>query len=229
LPDGLTIMPIPFRDRIDAGQQLGNALAALDLPAPRIVLALPRGGVPVGHAIALALSATLGVLLVRKLGAPMQPELALGALADCGAGTPPHIEWNASLLHMIGPSQGYLNEVTAQELAELERRRERYGVTALPLAGATVIVTDDGIATGATVRAALAAVRRDKPGRLVLAVPTAPETTWKALRAEVDDGICLVAPPDFSFQAVGQYYRDFEQTEDSEVIALLADARQRNP
>ncbi|KMW44636.1 phosphoribosyltransferase family protein [Ralstonia insidiosa] len=218
-----------FRDRADAGRQLAAALATLDLPAPRIVLALPRGGVPVGYAIARALNATLGVLLVRKLGAPWQPELALGALADCGAGLPPHIEWNTELLDAIGPSQAYLDEVTAQELAELERRRTRYGVVPLPLAGATVIVTDDGIATGATMRAALAAVRRAKPGRLVLAVPTAPETTWHTLRAEVDDGRCLIAPPDFSFQAVGQYYGNFDQTEDSEVIALLADVAQRNP
>ena len=161
--------------------------------------------------------------------APWQPELALGALADCGAGLPPHIEWNTELLDAIGPSQVYLDEVTAQELAELERRRTRYGVVPLPLAGATVIVTDDGIATGATMRAALAAVRRAKPGRLVLAVPTAPETTWHTLRAEVDDGRCLIAPPDFGFQAVGQYYGNFDQTEDSEVIALLADVAQRNP
>jgi predicted phosphoribosyltransferase len=218
-----------FRDRADAGRQLADALTALNLSAPRIVLALPRGGVPVGHAIARALGATLGVLLVRKLGAPMQPELALGALADCGAGMPPHVEWNTSLLQALQPSQAYLDKVTAHELAELERRRERYGVTPLPLASATVIVTDDGIATGATVRAALAAVRRAKPGRLVLAIPTAPESTWHALRAEVDDGICLIAAPDFSFQAVGQYYDNFDQTEDSEVIALLADARQRIP
>lgn len=221
-------MPASFRDRTDAGRQLADALAALDLSAPRIVLALPRGGVPVGHAIARALGATLGVLLVRKLGAPLQPELALGALADCGAGMTPHVEWNTSLLHALQPSQAYLDEVMTQELAELERRRERYGVMPLPLAGATVIVVDDGIATGATVRAALAAVRRTKPGRLVLAVPAAPESTWETLRAEVDDGICLIAPPDFSFQAVGQYYEDFDQTEDTEVIALLADARQRN-
>lgn len=225
-------MPTPlhrFRDRADAGQQLANALTALDLPVPRIVLALPRGGVPVGYAIARALDAALGVLLVRKLGAPMQPELALGALADCGAGLPPHVEWNRSVLRAIEPSQAYLDEVMAQELAELERRRERYGSAPLLLAGATVIVTDDGIATGATMRAALAAVRRAKPARLVLAVPTAPETTWDALRAEADDGICLIAAPDFSFQAVGQYYEAFDQTEDHEVIALLADARQRNP
>lgn len=221
-------MPASFRDRTDAGRQLADALAALDLSTLRIVLALPRGGVPVGHAIARALGATLGVLLVRKLGAPMQPELALGALADCGAGTAPHVEWNTSLLHALQPSQAYLDEVMAQELAELERRRERYGVMPLPLAGATVIVVDDGIATGATVRAALAAIRRARPGRLVLAVPTAPQSTWETLRAEVDDGICLLAPPDFSFQAVGQYYEDFDQTEDTEVIALLADARQRN-
>lgn len=217
-----------FRDRTDAGRQLANALTALDLPAPCIVLALPRGGVPVGHAIAQALGATLGVLLVRKLGAQMQPELALGALADCGAGLPPHVEWNTSVLDTMQPSRAYLEEVMAQELAEMERRRQRYGVTPLPLAGATVIVTDDGVATGATVRAALAAVRRAGPGRLVLAIPTAPDTTWQALRAEVDDGLCLIAAPDFSFQAVGQYYEDFEQTEDSEVIALLAEARQRN-
>lgn len=221
-------MPARFRNRTDAGQQLADALTALDLIAPRIVLALPRGGVPVGHAIARALDATLGVLLVRKLGAPLQPELALGALADCGAGMPPHVEWNASLLQTIQPSQAYLDEVTAHELAELERRRARYGVTALPLAGATVIVTDDGIATGATVRAALAAVRCTKPRRLVLAIPTAPESAWHTLRAAVDDGLCLIVAPDFSFQAVGQYYENFDQTEDSEVIALLADAGQRN-
>ena len=217
-----------FRDRADAGRQLAAALATLDLPAPRIVLALPRGGVPVGYAIARALNATLGVLLVRKLGAPWQPELALGALADCGAGLPPHIEWNTELLDAIAPSQAYLDKVTAQELTELERRRTRYGVVPLPLAGVTVIVTDDSIATGATVRAALAAVRRAKPGRLVLAVPTAPKTTWQALRTEVDDGVCLIAPPDSSFQAVGQYYDNFDQTEDSEVMALLANARQHH-
>ncbi|MCO5400246.1 phosphoribosyltransferase [Ralstonia soli] len=222
-------MPAPFRNRTDAGRQLAAALVALGLNAPRIVLALPRGGVPVAHAIAKALGATLGVLLVRKLGAPLQPELALGALADCGAGIPPHVEWNTSLLHALQPSQAYLDEVMAQELAELERRRERYGVTPLPLAGATVIVVDDGIATGATMRAALAAVRRAKPERLVLAVPAAPESTWETLRAEVDVGVCLIAAPDFSFQAVGQYYEDFDQTEDREVIALLADARKRNP
>ena len=220
-------MSTPFRDRADAGRQLAEALAALDLPPPRIVLALPRGGVPVGHAIAQALGATLGVLLVRKLGAPLQPELALGALADCGAGLPPHVEWNTALLEALQPSQAYLDEVMAHELAELERRRARYGVTPLPLAATTVIVTDDGIATGATVRAALAAVRRAGPGRLVLAVPVAPEPTWRTLRTEVDEAVCLIAAPDLSFQAVGQYYEDFEQTEDSEVIALLADARQR--
>lgn len=221
-------MSAPFQDRIDAGRQLGAALLALKLSEPRTVLALPRGGVPVGHAIACVLHAALGVLLVRKLGAPWQPELALGALADCGAGMPPHVEWNTALLHTLAPPQAYLDEVMAQELAEMERRRERYGVTPMPLADATVIVTDDGIATGATVRAALAAVRRARPARLVLAVPVAPESTWHALRAEVDDGVCLIAAPDLNFQAVGQYYRDFDQTEDSEVIALLADARQRN-
>jgi predicted phosphoribosyltransferase len=221
-------MSAPFRDRLDAGRQLADALASLRLGEPRIVLALPRGGVPVGHAIARALHAALGVLLVRKLGAPLQPELALGALADCGAGMPPHVEWNTALLRTLAPTQAYLDAVTTQELAEMERRRARYGVTPTPLPGATVIVTDDGVATGATVRAALGAVRLARPARLVLAVPVAPDTTWQALRAEVDDGVCLIAAPDLSFQAVGQYYRNFDQTEDSEVIALLADARQRN-
>lgn len=221
-------MSAPFRDRLDAGRQLADALASLQLGEPRIVLALPRGGVPVGHVIARALHAALGVLLVRKLGAPLQPELALGALADCGAGMPPHVEWNTALLRALAPTQAYLDAVTTQELAEMERRRARYGVTPTPLAGATVIVTDDGVATGATVRAALGAVRLARPARLVLAVPVAPDTTWQALRAEVDDGVCLIAAPDLSFQAVGQYYRNFDQTEDSEVIALLADARQRN-
>ncbi|ATG22691.1 phosphoribosyltransferase [Ralstonia pickettii] len=221
-------MSAPFRDRLDAGRQLADALASLQLGEPRIVLALPRGGVPVGHVIARALHAALGVLLVRKLGAPLQPELALGALADCGAGMPPHVEWNTALLRALAPAQAYLDAVTTQELAEMERRRARYGVTPTPLAGATVIVTDDGVATGATVRAALGAVRLARPARLVLAVPVAPDTTWQALRAEVDDGVCLIAAPDLSFQAVGQYYRNFDQTEDSEAIALLADARQRN-
>ncbi|MBU9576879.1 phosphoribosyltransferase [Ralstonia mannitolilytica] len=221
-------MSAPFRDRLDAGRQLADALASLKLGEPRVVLALPRGGVPVGHAIARAVQAVLGVLLVRKLGAPLQPELALGALADCGAGMPPHVEWNTALLRALAPTQAYLDAVTTQELAEMERRRARYGVTPTPLAGATVIVTDDGVATGATVRAALGAVRVARPARLALAVPVAPDTTWQALRAEVDDGVCLIAAPDPSFQAVGQYYRNFDQTEDSEVIALLADARQRN-
>ncbi|MGL6158566.1 MAG: phosphoribosyltransferase, partial [Ralstonia mannitolilytica] len=136
-------MSAPFRDRLDAGRQLADALASLKLGEPRVVLALPRGGVPVGHAIARAVQAVLGVLLVRKLGAPLQPELALGALADCGAGMPPHVEWNTALLRTLAPTQAYLDAVTTQELAEMERRRARYGVTPTPLAGATVIVTDD--------------------------------------------------------------------------------------
>lgn len=224
-------MPAYFRNRTDAGQQLAVELAKLDLPPPRIVLALPRGGVPVGHAIAQALDASLDVVLVRKIGAPGQHELALGAIADCGAGVPPHIEWNTSLLQVIAPPQSYLDHVVADELNELERRRIRYGATQPPqagsLKGSTVIVTDDGVATGATMRAALAAVRRAEPGKLVLAVPVAPDDAWLTLRTEADEGVCLVTPASDFFRAVGLYYLDFEQTEDSEVIALLADRRAR--
>ncbi|WP_247535572.1 phosphoribosyltransferase [Ralstonia pseudosolanacearum] len=222
-------MSADFRDRTDAGRQLAAALATLDLPPPRIVLALPRGGVPVGHAIAQALDAALDIVLVRKIGAPGQPELALGAIADCGAGVPPYIEWNTMLLHVAGPLQAYLDRAVADELDELERRRVRYGAMQPPQAGsladATVIVTDDGVATGATMRAALAAVRRAHPAKLVLAVPVAPNDAWLTLRGQADESVCLLTPPSDLFRAVGLYYRDFEQTGDDEVIALLADRR----
>jgi predicted phosphoribosyltransferase len=224
-------MPAYFRNRTDAGRQLGVELATLDLPPPRIVLALPRGGVPVGHAIAQALDAALDIVLVRKIGAPGQPERAQGPIADCGAGVPPYIEWNISLLHLAAPTQAYLDHVVADELTELERRRIRYGAEHPPQAGsladATVIVTDDGVATGATVRAALAAVRRAGPGKLVLAMPVAPDDAWLTLREQADEAICLVTPSSDTFRAVGLYYGDFEQTEDAEVIALLADRRTR--
>ncbi|KFX28309.1 phosphoribosyltransferase [Ralstonia solanacearum] len=222
-------MSADFRDRTDAGRQLAAELATLDLPPPRIVLALPRGGVPVGHAIAQALDAALDIVLVRKIGAPGQPELALGAIADCGAGVPPYIEWNTMLLRLASAPQAYLDRTVADELDELERRRIRYGATQPPqagsLAGATVIVTDDGVATGATMRAALAAVRRARPARLVLAVPVAPDDAWLTLRGLADESVCLLTPPADLFRAVGLYYRDFDQTGDAEVIALLADRR----
>jgi len=211
-----------FEDRRDAGRRLADALLRYRDARP-VVLAVPRGGVPVAWEVATRLGAPLDVIIVRKLGAPGQPELAIGALVD---GDHPQEVLNPDVIRMTGATDAYLHREVARQLEEIHRREARYrpGRSPLELAGRTVIVVDDGIATGASIRAALRGVRRAKPARLVLAVPVAPPETIAALRAEVDDLVCLSTPPDF--MAVGQFYERFGQTSDEEAIRLLEDARE---
>jgi putative phosphoribosyl transferase len=210
-----------FADRIEAGRLLAARLVAMALPGRCVVLALPRGGVPVAAEVARALQAPLDLLLVRKIGAPMQPELAVAAVVE---GTPPDIVRDEETCALTGVDEAYVARRAAQEVAEIQRRRRRYlaGRAAVPVQGATVIVVDDGIATGTTVRAALLALRRRHPARVILAVPVAPPDTVAALRAEADDVVCLAQP--VPFEAIGLHYRDFHQLEDEEVIAALAGA-----
>lgn len=211
-------MPPCFIDRADAGRQLAARLALEPLPPPIVVLALPRGGVPIGTEVARRLGAPLDLLLVRKIGAPGQRELAVAAVVE---GEGPEVVIDEETLAASGASPVYVQQQAKLEWREIERRRGRYlqGRARPALAGATVVVVDDGIATGTTVRAALQALRRRAPGRLVLAVPVAPLDTVERLRTEVDQLVCLVMPA--PFQAVGLHYRDFHQVEDDEVIAAL--------
>ncbi|HEX7128265.1 MAG TPA: phosphoribosyltransferase family protein [Thermodesulfobacteriota bacterium] len=213
-----------FRDREDAGRQLAARLAHYRDQDP-VVLALPRGGVPVAAPVAAALDAPLDIVVVRKIGAPDQPELGLGALVD---GDDPQALLNADLVERLGVSREYLDEEVARQLAEARRREARYrgGRARIPLAGRTAIVVDDGIATGSSVRAALRSLRRSRPARLVLAVPVAPADTVGALRDEVDDLVCLATPS--PFLAVGYHYEDFTQPDDETVISILARARARS-
>lgn len=206
-----------FADRTEAGQRLAVALAGLDHADP-VVLALPRGGVPVAAEVARALGAPLGLVMVRKIGLPGQPELALGAVVD---GDRPDLEVNTDIAHQMGLDRLDIVKLAEPELAEITRRRALYmaGRAALPLTGRTVIIVDDGIATGATIRAALRSVRRHAPARVVLAVPVASSEALAPLQAMADEVICLVTPDHFN--AVGAYYADFAQISDSQVIALL--------
>ena len=209
-----------FADRRDAGRRLAALLLPRGYPAA-LVLALPRGGVPVGFEVARALAAPLDVLLVRKIGAHDQPELGLGAVVD---GAAPQIVLDEELIRQVKPPRGYVEQELARQLAEIDRRRELYAGARPPIApaGRTAIVVDDGIATGGTARAALRAVRRQGPGRLVLAVPVAAEDSAAALAAEADEVVCVARPA--ALQAVGEHYRDFTQTADEEVVRLLAEA-----
>jgi len=215
-------MSAAFIDRADAGRRLAERLAREQLPSPIVVLALPRGGVPIGAEVARRLGAPLDLLLVRKIGAPWQRELAVAAVVE---GDGPEVVIDDETLAASGASQTYVNEQAKLEWREIERRRARYlrGRARPALAGATVVVVDDGIATGTTVRAALQALRRRAPGRLVLAVPVAPRDTLARLAGEVDLLVCLATPE--PFHAVGLHYRDFHQVEDDEVIAALDAAR----
>jgi len=213
---------LPFDDRVQAGRALGERLVALRLADP-VVLALPRGGVPVGFEIAQALDAPLDLLLVRKIGVPWQQELAVAAVMDGAAPVivvEPHVQAEARV------DRSYIEQRAAHELQEIERRRALYlgGRPPVPVAGRTAVVVDDGIATGTTVRAALRGLRKRAPARLVLAVPVAPPDTIDALRGEVDDVVCLAQPAYFG--AIGHFYVDFHQLADAEVVALMQRAAQ---
>jgi len=209
-----------FSDRREAGRRLAAALREYRGQNP-VILALPRGGVPVGFEVARALRASLDVLLVRKIGAPGQPELGLGAIVD---GSEPEIVLNQSVVDAVAPPSGYVEMEAQRQLAELGRRRRSYTSNrpSPKLSGRTVIVVDDGIATGGTVRAALRGIRRNEPACLVLAVPVAPAESLVELKPECDDIICLATPE--PFYAVGPHYRDFTQTGDDEVVRLLGEA-----
>jgi len=206
-----------FRDRSEAGRRLAEALSAYR-GRDAVVLALPRGGVPVAAEVAAALQAPLDLILVRKIGVPTQPELAMGAVVD---GATPIVVRNEDVIEFAGITEDEFDAECAREFAEIERRRQRYiGERArAEIAGQTVIVIDDGVATGATTRAALQAIRNRKPKQLVLAVPVAPGETITKLRGEVDALICLETPE--LFGAIGYFYRDFRQVSDQEVIAIL--------
>jgi predicted phosphoribosyltransferase len=212
-----------FLDRSDAGRFLARELVRFRGRRDLIVLALPRGGVPVGYEIARALQAPLDVFVVRKLGVPGREELAMGAVASGGIRV-----LNAGVVAALGPrAQEAIDWVTAREKEELLRREERYrGARTFPdLEGKTVFLVDDGLATGATMRAAARAVRERKPARLIIAVPVAAESTGRKMQAEADEVVCGWQPEPFF--GIGQFYDNFRQTTDEEVHALLAGAAER--
>jgi predicted phosphoribosyltransferase len=216
---------MPFKNRSEAGQKLAVALARYKGKNP-VIMALPRGGVPVAAEVAAALNASLDLVLVRKIGVPLQPELAMGAVVDGGA---PIIVHNEDVIRHAGVDESEFKAVCDDELAEIERRRRLYlgNRERVEVVGRTVIVIDDGIATGATTRAALRALRMRKPKELVLAVPVAPTDTLVVIRDEVDDIICLEDHE--LFGAIGYYYADFRQITDQEVIDILARFPVRRP
>jgi putative phosphoribosyl transferase len=206
-----------FQNRRDAGRRLASILreAGYASKAP-LVLALPRGGVPVGYEVARALRAPLDVFVVRKLGAPGREELALGAVSSNGVRI-----LNRDVIEELGVPDDVIDEIAARELRELARRELAYreGHPAPPVWGRTVILVDDGLATGATMHAAVAAVRRSEPARVVVAVPVASPWAYDEFRREVDAIACVFTPE--PFHAVGLWYQDFAQTDDDEVRELL--------
>ena len=208
----------PFHNRVDAGQLLGRAVdERLRERTNLIVLALPRGGVPVGYEVARALRVPLDVFIVRKLGVPGHEELAMGAIASGGVRV-----LNDDVLRHLPVSKNAIEAVAEREQLELERRERLYRGSKPPLdvSGRTVVVVDDGLATGSTMRAAVRALRQMHAETIIVAVPVAAREACEDLRREVDDVICLRMPE--PFEAVGLWYEDFTQTTDEEVHALLA-------
>ena len=207
---------MPFIDRHQAGRLLGDRLTQVPTTAP-VVLALPRGGVPVGYRVAWAIDAPLDVIVVRKLGLPFQPELAMGAVGEDGVQV-----MDAEMVHASGVTDREIRAVVAREGAELEHRMARYRASCprIPLPGRTAIVVDDGIATGSTARAACLVARAHGAERVIVAAPVASRQAV-ALLGGVADGVVALEQPD-PFYAVGQWYLDFEQTTDAEVLELLA-------
>jgi predicted phosphoribosyltransferase len=210
-------MPPIFLDRRDAGRRLAVELSDYADQNDLLVLALPRGGVPVAYEVARALHAPLDVFMVRKLGVPGYEELAMGAIATGGLRV-----LDEDLIRMLDLPREVIERVTATEMRELERREREYRGDRPPLdvRGRTVILIDDGLATGSTMRAAIAALKKEGAKRIVVAVPVAPPETCESLKAQVDDVVCAVTPE--PFRAVGLWYRDFSQTTDEEVRDLLA-------
>src|SRR5437868_989383 len=217
----MTITPSRFRDRHEAGRRLADKLSPYAKRPDVLVLALPRGGVPVAYEVAQSLQAPLDVFLVRKLGVPGYEELAMGAVATGGVRV-----LNDEIVNGLRIPDDVVDAVTAWQQQELARREQLYrGDSPAPdVRGRTVILVDDGLATGATMHAAIAALRRQQPARIVVAVPTAAPETCDALRAEVDDVVCAITPE--PFYSVGLWYEDFSQTTDDEVRDLLARAVQ---
>ena len=213
----------PFRDRLEAGRRLAAELRAYEDSPDVIVLALPRGGVPVGFEVAATLHVPLDVFVVRKLGLPWQPELAMGAIASSSGGTVRVLD--RDVIRATRVSEEQIELVANAEHKELERRERRYrGDTPFPdLKGKTVILVDDGLATGSSMRAAVAALRQESPGRIVVAVPVAARETCDALRDIADEVICVETPE--PFEAVGIWYDDFSETTDDEVHEWLERAR----
>ncbi|MEL1250993.1 phosphoribosyltransferase [Aurantiacibacter gilvus] len=208
-----------FANRRSAGRALAEAVAKLDVPDP-LVLALPRGGVPVAYEVALRLKAPLDILLVRKIGAPGHEEYGIGALVD---GANPQIVIDEKVARLVGATPDYIEREVARQLQELERRRAAYrSDPPISPTGRNVILVDDGIATGGTVRVALQALRKSDAAQVVLAVPVAPGSALRELESMCDGIVCLHTPE--PFYAVGAHYQDFGQTSDAEVVELLAAA-----
>lgn len=205
---------VQFENRADAGRQLGEALSAYRGQQP-LVLAIPRGGVPLGREVADALGGMLDVVLVRKLGAPYNPEFAIGSIGESGQ------VFVADYAERAGADSRYIADEANRQLSTIRRRRTQYASvqSTIPIAGRQVIVVDDGMATGATMRAALKEVRSQDPAKLICAVPVASPDAAVQVRSLCDDFVCLSIEPKFS--GVGQFYRDFCQVEDADVLAIL--------
>lgn len=206
-----------FSNRVAAGKALALAVVKKNYADP-VVLALPRGGVPIGVEVARSLKAPLDLIMVRKIGVPRQPEVAAAAVVN---GDAPKIVVNEQIAKIAGLNKADLDRLAKTQLAEIMRRRSIYlkGRTQVPIEGRTAIIVDDGIATGATVKASLIAAKSRKPAKLVLAVPLAPTDTLEELRSMVDEIICLEAPD--PFYAIGNHYADFRQVPDEEVVRVL--------
>ncbi len=209
-----------FQDRVEAGRLLAAELKEIGPVKDGVVVAIPRGGVVVGAEVAKALDIPIDVIVPRKIGAPFNPEVAVGAVTEDGTTI-----FDERALRLLGLTRESLDDAVKVQLAEIARRTQLYrsGKDPLPLEGKTVILIDDGVATGYTTLAALRSVKNARPARVVLAVPVAPPDTAEMLSGEVDEMICLLTPE--PFYAVGQFYRRFDQTTDEEVIALLARRR----
>jgi putative phosphoribosyl transferase len=211
------MLELPFRDRTEAGRLLGAQFASRDWPKDSIVLGLPRGGVPVAFEVARALGLPLDVIVVRKLGVPRQPELAMGAIASGGVRV-----LDQELIRQEGISQEQVEAIAVREEQEAKRREQLYRESrpALDLRNRTVILVDDGLATGSTMQAAAKCVKSLQPSAVIVAVPVASRQAYAHLRHTVDECVCLTVPEPFG--SVGEWYRDFRQTSDAEVRELLS-------